>query len=253
MLVAYPPTRDCPPTVDVLRERLARNDVDVLDVLLVSEGRWWSLLCTSADCCPPVGHQVSEVVSELEVSRIVEGAPAVAMDRETLVARYALIPTDTPDEESLDCVDTSGTAAERAGRALEALRRLSHRPDTADRALVMVLVQDLKVRDLLLTRVVESDGAEALVDAFAMVAVRTPSSLLPVVAGAAAAVSTALGTSSVRTWCLVEHAGDDSLAALISEVMACNINPGEVRALFTHAAQVICEAETLDAATDSVR
>ena len=63
-------------------------------------------------------------------------------------------------------------------------------------------------------------------------------------AGTAAAASAALGTSSVRTWCLLDHAGDDSLAELVGHAMRYNINPNQIRGLFAKAANIMRGAET---------
>jgi hypothetical protein len=53
---SYPSVR---PIAEALTKRLKRSRIAVADVLCVSDGRWWSLQCTDAECCPPDGTPVS--------------------------------------------------------------------------------------------------------------------------------------------------------------------------------------------------
>ncbi|MEO7261539.1 MAG: DUF4192 domain-containing protein [Jatrophihabitantaceae bacterium] len=42
---------------DLLASVMAEAGIDVLDVLVATELRWWSLCCEQLDCCPSTGHQ----------------------------------------------------------------------------------------------------------------------------------------------------------------------------------------------------
>ncbi|MFF2354269.1 DUF4192 domain-containing protein, partial [Kitasatospora sp. NPDC058115] len=46
------------PLAERLRQAFERRDVPVKESLCVSEGRWWSYLCTREGCCDPSGHPI---------------------------------------------------------------------------------------------------------------------------------------------------------------------------------------------------
>ena len=254
LLVTY--TSSSQPSANVTRllDRLDQNQIPVADALLVAEVRWWSLLCEGPDCCPKEGTPILDVISDLELARITEGGGAVTSSRSELVDRYSLRPDERPTQAQLrhGAASTSGTLHSRAGLVMESLYRIasgSHGP--SDCTAVMQLLQDVHVRDLTLGNIIANQSPEFLVGALGHVAVRTPEDLLPRVAGAAAAASAAMGTSSVRTWCLVDHAGDDSLAALVSTAMSRGVHPKDLQEVFTTAVRVLHDDETLYTATDS--
>jgi hypothetical protein len=63
IVVFYPPWggRSHPslrPLADALTKQLERARIGVAEVLCVCEGRWWSLYCANADCCPLDGRPV---------------------------------------------------------------------------------------------------------------------------------------------------------------------------------------------------
>lgn len=174
---------------------------------------------------------------------MVAGQPPVAGSREELLARYRLCLDEQPTATDLGRVDVEGTALERHDRALRALRRLRRTGDVPlarSRALaqVMVLVQDVDVRDLVLARLVDADDGALLVDGLVQVALRSPDDLRPVVAGAAAAALAATGGSSVAAWAMVDHARDDSLAGLVGVFLRAMLPPAELQ-------QVLRAADTV--------
>jgi hypothetical protein len=64
--------------------------LDLKDALLVTEGRWWSLMCTDPDCCPIAGIVIPDETTVLEALRVRQGLAAVAVSRDDVRDRYAL-------------------------------------------------------------------------------------------------------------------------------------------------------------------
>ena len=44
--------------VNALRQRLTSHGIEVLEALLVHDGRWWSYVCGDPSCCPPTGTEL---------------------------------------------------------------------------------------------------------------------------------------------------------------------------------------------------
>ncbi|HZV25833.1 MAG TPA: DUF4192 domain-containing protein, partial [Acidothermaceae bacterium] len=69
--IAYPSVK---PLADALIKQLTRARIEVSEVLCVCDGRWWSMQCTDAECCPPSGTLIARATtSELAVAMTVEG------------------------------------------------------------------------------------------------------------------------------------------------------------------------------------
>jgi len=76
--------------VDAAMHSLQEAGVELKDLLLVTHGRWWSLMCTDPGCCRPEGTPIPAETSVLEAQRVHHGLPAVAESREDVAAGYAL-------------------------------------------------------------------------------------------------------------------------------------------------------------------
>lgn len=72
---------------------------DVLDVLLVGDGRWWSLRCRSEECCPPEGRPLPTAPSAFAAAATYSGVVALP-DRAALAAVLDPLPAD--ERERLD-------------------------------------------------------------------------------------------------------------------------------------------------------
>jgi hypothetical protein len=81
-----------PVTATVLRQALALRNagVDVLDVLRVTEGRWWSFICDEPRCCPPEGNPCNPPHDPVAAAAVFKGLVALP-DRKALVAQVAPI------------------------------------------------------------------------------------------------------------------------------------------------------------------
>ena len=60
----------------------------VLDLLLVTDSTWRSLMCTDDTCCPRSGHQLTDAIPTTEVEFVVSGSSPFE-SRETLAERLA--------------------------------------------------------------------------------------------------------------------------------------------------------------------
>jgi hypothetical protein len=91
IIVLYPPSDgvlhpSVKPLADALTKYLRRARIDVCEVLCVCDGRWWSMQCTNAECCPPSGTLIArDTTSELAAAMTVEGY-VVLGSREELAA-----------------------------------------------------------------------------------------------------------------------------------------------------------------------
>jgi len=87
---------------------IAEAGADVLDVLLVSCGRWWSFTCTSADCCPADGQELPDTPSAFAAAATYQGVVALP-DRTALEAVLAPLP-----EAERQAMDAALAEAEQA-------------------------------------------------------------------------------------------------------------------------------------------
>jgi hypothetical protein len=91
IIVLYPPSDgishpSVKPLAAALTKHLARARIEVSEVLCVCDGRWWSLQCADAECCPPSGTLIAhDTTSELAAAMTVEGR-VVLGSREELAA-----------------------------------------------------------------------------------------------------------------------------------------------------------------------
>ncbi|MEV7986181.1 DUF4192 domain-containing protein [Micromonospora sp. NPDC085948] len=97
-VVGYGPPDRVTPTVDAVRAALTAAGLEVLDALRVTEGRWWSYLCTEPDCCPPEGRRYDPSANPVTASAVFAGQVALP-DRAALVAQVA--PVDGPARDAL--------------------------------------------------------------------------------------------------------------------------------------------------------
>lgn len=102
---------------DLLAEVMAETSIDLLDVLVATEARWWSLCCQGLDCCPSEGHQRVLGCSAAAAQATFAGLVALP-DRQAMAAtlaghsaerRSALLPCLAEAEQR-----RAGAPAERA-------------------------------------------------------------------------------------------------------------------------------------------
>jgi hypothetical protein len=79
IIVLYPPSGglshpSVKPLADALTKQLTRARIGVRELLCVGDGRWWSMQCENAECCPPAGTLIAlDTTSEFAAAMTVEG------------------------------------------------------------------------------------------------------------------------------------------------------------------------------------
>ncbi|MFU8873348.1 DUF4192 domain-containing protein [Micromonospora sp. SL4-19] len=92
-VIGYGPAARVTGAVDAVGAALDASGLLVLDTLRVTDGRWWSYLCTEAECCPPDGTPYDPGASEVSAAAVFAGQVALP-DRAALIAQVS--PLDGP-------------------------------------------------------------------------------------------------------------------------------------------------------------
>lgn len=149
---------------DALEAEGLRHGMDLLDALLVSDGRWWSYICASDQCCPPEGTPLvhdgpiaveavsygmvaaperESLVRELETDVCqmldVEAALGAMSDRE--FNRWAILPGRASVRTH------RRRAVEFVEHALDDFRLTGALPDPLEVAKLLLCLRDIHVRD----------------------------------------------------------------------------------------------------------
>jgi hypothetical protein len=250
LLLAYPdslpdwiesPDEDA--VLDVV-DTLADADIPVTDLLVVTEGRYFSQMCSDPGCCPTGGRPVPTGPTTLEVRSVLDGQMTVAGTRGEVVDLYRLRPELTPLPEALtrarDGIPQRLEAA--CDRALALIAENSGTRLTEPvRAELCWLLQQVDVRDWTLAHLCTPDPDPAGIDLLVDLAVAAPDDLRPRLAGAAAAALYASSASSVAVWALLDHAGDDSLARLIAASLDACLPPTALQEVLAEALPVVTQ------------
>ncbi|MGK5737761.1 DUF4192 domain-containing protein [Micromonospora sp. URMC 103] len=247
-VVGYGPAARVTPTVDAVREALGEAGLELLDALRVTDGRWWSYLCTEARCCPPDGRPYDPGTSPVTASAVLAGQVALP-DRAALAARVAPVDgparlamrraTDAAERRLVDLVEASPGSGPPGGRALheagvtavrEALRRQRRGERLGDDevAWLSLLLTHLSVRDHAWER---TDGRDRDIALWSDVLRRAepefiaaPASLLAFAAwraGEGALAAVALERA------LAQHP-DYSLAVLLDDLLRRGVPPSDL-------------------------
>ena len=88
VVVGYGPPERVTPVVDAIRTALHQADLPIFDILRVTDGRYWSYLCTEPSCCPPDGKPYDPTTNQIAAAATYAGHVALP-DRETLVQQLA--------------------------------------------------------------------------------------------------------------------------------------------------------------------
>ncbi|GAA0731850.1 DUF4192 domain-containing protein [Dactylosporangium roseum] len=88
LLIGYGPAEPTGSFLFATRAAMLRHAIDVPEMLRAHEGRYWSLLCGSAECCPPEGREYDVQTSAAAVEATVAGMVALP-DRDTVVRSLA--------------------------------------------------------------------------------------------------------------------------------------------------------------------
>ena len=233
--------------VDALIDAFEDGGVVVKDALLINAGRYWSYACLSAQCCPPEGVPMPES-HVLEAERVGAGMPAVASDRDAVIVRYQPRPdlAASPQLLAQAAAILQVPVVERARQCWDEVRMLAANPSVPGnagalmRARLQVAMGDVRVRDFVMASIAASDaGVEALTDVVVQAALTAPVELRPRIAGAAAALLAGSDGSSIAVDCLLDLAGDESLADLVRISQQIPTPPTTLRAMFASAMPMV--------------
>lgn len=243
------------PLIRELRRALRRAEVDVLEALLVKEGRWWSYLCRR-ECCPAEGTPIPEALS---AGAAAFAAEAVAEGRVTRTDRAEL---EASVQAAADLATPEGVLAWEAQadevvwelflqcrddwpdafvhRALDRVDRLATRwaagdcaLSTEDAVLITASLVLRAVRDRVLTLLLEHDDA-VLAALFTELARRTPDTAAAPVCTALAWFAYASGDGALANVALERAFRVDpqyGLAHLIAESLRQMNPPAVIRTL----------------------
>jgi len=113
LVVGYGPGPAVTPVADAIRATLPRAGLELLDVLRVHEGRYWSYLCSDPSCCPPAGVPFDPGCHPDGAALAAAGRPVLA-DRAALAA--TIVPLTGPDADAMRAA--TRRAAQAAGRLI---------------------------------------------------------------------------------------------------------------------------------------
>jgi hypothetical protein len=210
IIVLYPPSGgishpSVKPLADALTKHLTRARIEVSEVLCVCDGRWWSMQCADAECCPPSGTLIADGgPSEVAVAMTVEGH-VVLGSREELAA-------------TLDPVGGLAAAAmvhalEHVDEELAARAFAGHKREVVAESLAFF-------RAAVDARVIDPDAG-------------VPASAVELTADEAARMILALDLWGVRDEVLTWFEGDrgEATRSLLLELVRRSVLPGQAAAL----------------------
>ena len=239
--------------VEALVERLSSHGIEVIEALLVHDGRWWSYVCDQPSCCPPGGtellaglspaaaHYAAEVVAEggavltdrTELERSIRpprNAVADAVRRQALEWAGARVMTTLRDggADAL-IVQTMGLLRSLVRRWAEGSREL-----TVDEASLVILGLGMKsARDEATTLLLDVDREVLLALLVGLARTADDGDAAPICT-VLAWVAYAHGHGALAN-VAVERAldadPDYEMARLIEDAMARLIEPSAIRAV----------------------
>ncbi|MBK9740050.1 MAG: DUF4192 domain-containing protein [Actinobacteria bacterium] len=229
---------------DAVLARASEAELPVRDALRLSDGRWWSLLCTDPQCCGPRGRVVSARVRAAIAAEFTLMGVAPLADRAALVA--ALDEDPEAAGRLLPLVQACVAAMPATGAAREAWRDAAveqvqvafSAQDTPlrddDVALLVVGLSDIRVRDTVLweTTRLDPDALHRGLSALTAAVRCTPNGWVAPVATACATVAWLVGDGA-RALIAVERAllddPDYSLAILVVQSLQAGLPPDSWR------------------------
>lgn len=172
VIVLYAAEGECDLLTRQLVEAADRAGLEVIDVLLVRSGRWWSMTCRRPGCCPPAGTPLLTAVAT-EATRALAAASALA-GRSVLASRAELTASLAPPSAAGPALRrlqaaTTEWRREVRRRGLISVRRgavtafeaaiAADPPTSSDHPSLLVALRDLPVRDEVGTLALDRDEA----------------------------------------------------------------------------------------------
>jgi hypothetical protein len=252
LVVAYVPQgrQDGMHILENISVALSRAEIPIRESLLIAEGRWRSVLCANAQCCPEEGNELLEISSSrIAVEQVAEGRPMPYGDREGMEESISSLSLSTEKEfvaaveqARIDFQGEQIHAAQRCG-ALSVLDLASRfiagslgRDIGSDQelsALVLASLSDIQVRDFALGSHDEV-SIEVYWSMWRYLLRIAPSGFVAPVASLLAAISYERGEGALAQRCLDRAFADDpsySLAGLLRRVFNAGWPPQSFAAM----------------------
>ena len=232
--------------VDDLIVAIEDEGIRVKGALLIDAGRYWSYECMNEDCCSADGVLIPEG-HELEAERIGAGLLSTAEDRDAIIDRYRPLPdlAASPERLAEAAAALHEGLIERCHQCWDSVQLLDGRRGPRETGSILsVMIQigmsDIRVRDFVIASIAGSDGdIDALTDVIVQAALTAPVDLRPRIAGAAAALLAASMGNSIAVDCMLDLAGDESLADLVRISQQIPTRPAQVRELLVSAMPMV--------------
>ncbi len=154
ILVGYGPTATA--ALTAVADGIRCGQLVVLDVLSVLDGRWRSLLCESAACCPPSGNALPDADQLPVVAQLVAAGRVARSDRAALIADVAADAERQAevrqhlDELAAGQPDVTAVHLQRWLEGIAASATGAPMPTALRSAQLLTALRDVRVRDALM-------------------------------------------------------------------------------------------------------
>jgi len=229
--------------IDSLVTQLHDAGVKVTQALLIDGGEYWSYLFRDESCCNEAG-------TLFKVAQSLDGL-AASRTRESITDQFALRPDQRPSQRAYKVAEglLKAPIAQQAEHAWHVVQELTTQresgtsetcPDTLVAFLHLAMV-DIRIRDFVLGNVAVATDPSALITTLVDVALSAPEESRERLCGAAAALLAAFESSTIPASTMCEHAGEDSLAGLVSRGINAALPPTEMRSVLQMALPEVLE------------
>jgi len=246
LIVAYVPENrnDGTEILGNISVALSRVEIPVRESLLITNGRWRSVLCGDQECCPAQGNELPEISSSrVAVEQVAEGRPMPYGDRDGMADSIAALSLSSdgdfvaqveeshidPESELLQNAQRNGALAilDLASRFIAGSLGRDIASDQKLSAEVLGSLSDIQVRDFALGSHDEA-SIEIYWTMWRYLIRIAPSGFIAPVASLLAALSYEKGEGALAQRCLDRALADDpsySLAALLRRVFSAGWPP----------------------------
>ncbi|MEV6987226.1 DUF4192 domain-containing protein [Sphaerisporangium sp. NPDC051017] len=170
ILLGYGPEETVGPLLTEVQDAL-KDIVTVNEVLRVDGGRWWSLMCTDQECCPPEGTPYDSASSHLAAQATFAGLVAYG-SREEMAAMvtpvdgedraWMVAETERAEQDLLDDAPSSSLLVEMGLPLVRSLTGQDRRLSDHEVARLSIVLTHLRVRDEAWMRIPSLDPQQQL-------------------------------------------------------------------------------------------
>jgi len=241
--------------IAALMKALEDQDLKLRESLVVSAGRWRSLLCDDRECCPESGSPLPELLSSrIAVEQVALGKPLPFENMDELVASLGALPEDVELLDHLSEIaaidyqsDPTPSQREGAEAVMDFIADFQAEGLCRDKkliALVLARLLDLQVRDFALGSVTE-ETINSYFSAWRWLMRIAPSGYVAPVATLFAAVAYERGDGALAQRALDRVEADDpeyAMLGLFRQVFARGWSPDNFAKMRTELHPKICDS-----------